>query len=740
MDVAPRAAVPFGPTMSELARLSRTRGTIVVRSADGIGIRSHQRTEARLNETAKLVLLLCDGGNSAADIEHLLSDVYPDQADDVALDVAATIADLRARGLIEEAINARAVLKVAFANFWPGFDEAANYFVAALGQRFDIMVVGEDSEDVDVLFLANYSPVRQPFAVDRRKTKKVFVALDDQPPNFDECDYAFSSRQLQSHRHYRLPPTVMFTDWTAHGQAAPRLGRNGLPRQYHPEAAGAHLCKALFAGALPDPGTAAGAAADSVVAAPRPGNRYRRAADARSTKKLTIGMATHNDFDGVYFTVQAIRLYHPEVASDIEIVIVDNDPDGPSAEAVRTLQHEEGCRYVAFDHVQSTAVKDLVFREARGEAVLCVDGHVLIVPGALRRLIGFLEAHPDCRDLLQGPMLRDDLTDISTHFEPVWSRGMFGTWAHDPRADDPDHAPFEIRMQGTGLFACRRDAWLGFSPRFTGFGGEEGYIHEKFRRAGRRTLCLPFLRWVHRFQRPYGHSYANRWQDRIRNYLIGHHELDLDPAGVQHHFSEFLGTEAFDRIAGEVRHEMASALFAFEAAYLIDTVGDPVRWQNLRNRLKALGVHRLRRLLAVDPTTSSEICRIEAHRQIVDFARYADLESVIVFDGDDLLPEAALPHIEASIDRLQSGPWQTLVVGVPDQSGRDATLCREGEIGFVRTFAIAYHSRAYQLALQALESYLQLRTRALVSAFPPLEEHLGTATELLVAPVPADLG
>src|SRR5262245_29501083 len=29
-------------------------------------------------------------------------------------------------------------------------------------------------------------------------------------------------------------------------------------------------------------------------------------------KKLTVGMATYDDYDGVYFTLQAIRLYHRE--------------------------------------------------------------------------------------------------------------------------------------------------------------------------------------------------------------------------------------------------------------------------------------------------------------------------------------------------------------------------------------------------------------------------------------------
>ena len=44
--------------------------------------------------------------------------------------------------------------------------------------------------------------------------------------------------------------------------------------------------------------------------------------------KLTIGMATFDDYHGVYFSIQALRMYHPEVIDDIEILVVDNNPDG----------------------------------------------------------------------------------------------------------------------------------------------------------------------------------------------------------------------------------------------------------------------------------------------------------------------------------------------------------------------------------------------------------------------------
>ena len=38
--------------------------------------------------------------------------------------------------------------------------------------------------------------------------------------------------------------------------------------------------------------------------------------------ELTIGMATYQDFDGVYFSVQDLRLHHD--LANVEIVVVDN--------------------------------------------------------------------------------------------------------------------------------------------------------------------------------------------------------------------------------------------------------------------------------------------------------------------------------------------------------------------------------------------------------------------------------
>jgi len=237
---------------------------------------------------------------------------------------------------------------------------------------------------------------------------------------------------------------------------------------------------------------------------------------------ITVGMATYGDWDGVYFTVQSLRLYHPEVE---QIVIIDNKGD----DRLRDWSNYWGrgiCKYVRFKEVTGTTMpRQKVFEEADGDIVFCIDSHVLIAPGAFNR------EFPDGNDLWHGAMCYDDLTYV-THMEDEWRDNMWGTWAK-PLNELPDE-PFEIPMHGLGLFGCRKEAWLNFNSEFKGFGGEEGYIHEKYRQAGRKVLCLPWIRWCHRFGK--SGPYPLNGNDRIRNYLIGFKELGLDPKPIYDHF------------------------------------------------------------------------------------------------------------------------------------------------------------------------------------------------------------
>jgi hypothetical protein len=122
--------------------------------------------------------------------------------------------------------------------------------------------------------------------------------------------------------------------------------------------------------------------------------------------KLTIGMATYRDFHGVYYTVQALRLYQD--LEDCEILVVDNFGCPHTA---GFCEGWNGCaRYVRATEAQGTAApRDRVFREALGKAVLCIDSHVLLAPGVIKRLKDWFARRPRSNDLLQGPLLYDDL-------------------------------------------------------------------------------------------------------------------------------------------------------------------------------------------------------------------------------------------------------------------------------------------------------------------------------------------
>lgn len=256
--------------------------------------------------------------------------------------------------------------------------------------------------------------------------------------------------------------------------------------------------------------------------------------------KLTIGMATFDDYDGVYFTIQSIRLNNLERLDEIDLVVIDNNPDSPEGKATADFCGKAGVRYFQEYAWRSTAVRDRIFSEALAPWAMSIDPHVLFEPGTISRLIEFTATAPSSH-LYHGAMLYDYLTKgakVVTHMNPEWRENMFGTWGHDPRGIDPEAHPFEIEMMGLGCFVSRVDAWQGFHPLFKGFGGEEGYVHEKTRQAGAKILLLPWLRWIHRFDRPRGHPYPLNIEERIRNYLIGWLDIGKDPGEVIEHFGK----------------------------------------------------------------------------------------------------------------------------------------------------------------------------------------------------------
>lgn len=241
-----------------------------------------------------------------------------------------------------------------------------------------------------------------------------------------------------------------------------------------------------------------------------------------SEKLLTIGMATYDDYDGVYFTIQALRMFHLQQIEDkVELIIVDNNPKSKHGQAVeKFIKTFTKGKYIPFEEKKSTSVRNEIFKHASGKYTLCTDCHVLFQSSAIANLLAYYAQNPETSDLIQGPLWNDDLKNLSTHFDPVWKNDMYGFWKED-KENFKKGEPFEIPMMGLGVFSCRTEAWPQFNKNFKTFGGEEWYIHEKFRKNGNKCICLPNFGWVHRFARPNGVPYPNILEDRIFNYLIG---------------------------------------------------------------------------------------------------------------------------------------------------------------------------------------------------------------------------
>jgi len=240
--------------------------------------------------------------------------------------------------------------------------------------------------------------------------------------------------------------------------------------------------------------------------------------------KLTIGMAAFQNEIEVWFTLQALRLYQD--VKNVELLVVDNGGTDNMARTVIDCR----ARYERFTDVVGTAVpRNKVFEWAAGDFVLCIDSHVMLAPRAITQLKWWLESHwEDARNLIHGPWLKSGMDGVTTHYLPVWRGQQWGIWGPIEAHEAIPTEPFEIDMMALGLMGCRKDSWLGFHPECKSFGGVEGLLDAKYRHAGRKSLCLPFLKWMHCFiETPDRVKYPSSMADKTRNYELGFDELGM---------------------------------------------------------------------------------------------------------------------------------------------------------------------------------------------------------------------
>ena len=257
--------------------------------------------------------------------------------------------------------------------------------------------------------------------------------------------------------------------------------------------------------------------------------------------KLTIGMSTYDDYDGVYFSIVALKLYQ-NLPQNTEILVIDNNPMSQHGPFVKQLCQATNAKYDTYTEKKSTSVREEIFKKAEGEYVLCMDSHVLLHAGAIASLLDYYNKNPDTKDIISGPLCYEGGAIAATHMDEIWRDHMYGTWGINEEAIKIGK-PFKTRMMGLGIFSCKKSNWPGFNKNFIGFGGEEGYIHEKIRRNGGESICIPQLKWTHRFGRPNGVKYPLAIEDRIYNYFIGWLEITKNPNDfmiykISQHFKE----------------------------------------------------------------------------------------------------------------------------------------------------------------------------------------------------------
>jgi ribosomal protein S15P/S13E len=413
---------------------------------------------------------------------------------------------------------------------------------------------------------------------------------------------------------------------------------------------------------------------------------HRRLASVEAdidTSIITIGMATHDDFDGVYFSIMSLVLYHKELLDQIEILVIDNNPESVHGEAVRGLcRRVRQASYVPAGEYQGTAVRERVFAEAKGKVAVCMDCHVFLHAGAVASLIDHFKQNPNSKDLLHGPPFYDNHDEYSTHMRPEWNGGFFGRWDSDPRGLDINGEPFDISLQGMGLFAFLKSRWLGFNHRFRGFGGEEGCIHEKFRQNGGRVLCLPFLRWTHRFDRPNAPSYPNRWQDRIRNYLIGWHELNLDYKPVLEHFSSHLNYSQAASVQASFLPELKGRLWSYDTQYFL--CDSEQQWAEAQPSLRASGIENI----------VQRINSIEQLEHLLTIAQANGIKNVVLIDARQQI-KSLTEDINTVLDHLSRSP-------------NDIITCRNSLATLEFDCVSIIQNRAFTAAIKCFSSHLRI--------------------------------
>ena len=418
------------------------------------------------------------------------------------------------------------------------------------------------------------------------------------------------------------------------------------------------------------------------------------------SNRLTIGMACHDDMDGVYFTLTTFKAnLTPAQREYVDFVVVDNNPTSAHGELTALVCCDLGhtVKYVPYTDKISTSVRDQVFQHGKGDWVLCVDCHVVVPHSAINAILAFI-SNPELaesQDLYHGPMVSDCASSVSTHLDLIWRDKFYGTWqwdrtmmgevptgTHDnghPKFDGPpviepgpEVPPIEIPSHGMAFFLCRRNAWIKFCPEFQEFGGEEGYIHKKFRKYGSKCWLVPQFLWYHRYHRLH-RGYPASDVARIKNFMRGALDLGEDAEHVMQGFSMYHRKD-LEQCLSEVRTEIAArkplisviTKFHFRTECLPEALESFLRQTLTQSEMVIVNNNPKTRVVFDHPRV--KIVNMESEPesiyQVVEIGlRAASADWVTFLDDDDVL----MPNYLAAYLPFLSGPYDRVA---PNRHGQ----------------------------------------------------------------------
>ena len=195
-------------------------------------------------------------------------------------------------------------------------------------------------------------------------------------------------------------------------------------------------------------------------------------------------------------------------------------------------------------------------------------------------------------------------------------------------------------------------------------------------------------------------SYAVSVDDRVRNHLLVHDELGLDPEPAITHFEQQFGADRVRPVVDRVAQELRGPFHFFDAIYCINLDRETGRWDSVVRQCKALGIdHRIRRFSAVDTPSAPAIGRALSHRGVIAEAAWQDLDNVLVLEDDVVFSSRAETALGQRLAELSGSPWGLLALGAGGTPG-DRRL--KAEPRGVPLHAVAYHRTVYDEILREL--------------------------------------